>query len=307
MDIRRLEAFRKVYELGSFSKAGQDLYLSQPTISAHVLSLEQELGTQLFDRLGRTILPTQAGEILYRHALQVFTELDNATAEIALLQERVAGELVIGGSTIPAAYILPSKLAAFTRQYPQVRLALTVGDSQEIIAAVAAGSLSLAVVGASSSDPDLVFTPLLEDELVVAAAPTMPGLASLAGGGRPSLSVDALQSWRWVLREPGSGTRKAFESARAEQGVDIRGLDLSIEARSQEAVVQCALHGLGLCVTSRLAVGSLLDSGALVAVDVPGLLMRRSFHVVRHGKRHVFPAMRFFLDYLLQHKGETHA
>lgn len=298
MDIRRLEAFRKVYELGSFSKAGQELFLSQPTISAHVLSLEQELGAQLFDRLGRTILPTQAGEILYRHALGVFAALDGAAAEIGLLTSKVAGELPLGGSTIPATYLLPERLAGFSRLYPDVRIRLTVGDSRDIITAVRTGALSMGVVGASESDPDLVFIPILEDELVVAASRLLPGIQDLLDRGQTSIAVDRLADWPWVLREHGSGTRKAFEAALAEAGADIRIFAAPVEARGHETVVQCALHGLGLCVASRLAVAPLLDKGDLVAMDVPGLSMRRSFYVVRHAKRHVFPAMRYFIDYL---------
>ncbi|GFK95658.1 HTH-type transcriptional regulator CysL [Fundidesulfovibrio magnetotacticus] len=298
MDIRRLEAFRKVYELGSFSKAGQGLFLSQPTISAHVLSLEQELGTQLFDRLGRTILPTQAGEILYRHVLQVFSALETARAEVELLQQKVAGELLIGGSTIPATYLLPERLAEFSRRYPDVRVRLTVGDSQDIIGAVARGELALGVVGLAVSDPELVFTPFIEDELSVLGSRKLPGLQALCDGGTPSIAVEDLRNWPWVMREHGSGTRKAFELALGAAGQDIRTLNTVIEARSHEAVVQCALHGLGLCVSSKLAVAPCMAKGNLIQVSVSGLTMQRSFHMVRHAKRHVFPAMRYFMDYL---------
>lgn len=298
MDVRRLEAFRKVYELGSFSKAGQDLFLSQPTISAHVLSLEQELGTQLFDRLGRSIMPTQAGDILYRHVLSVFDALETATAEIGLLQKKVAGELLLGASTIPAAYLLPPRLAEFTARYPEVRVRLTVGDSKDIIDAVRDGLLSLGIVGSEVQEPDLMFTKLIEDELLIVGSSRLPGMADLLEQGDPVILPDELGRWPWVMREQGSGTRKALESALADMGQDIRGLNAVIEARSHEAVTQCALHGLGLCVTSRLAAAPCLEQGRLVAVTVPGLLMHRAFSVVRHAKRHLFPAMRYFIDFL---------
>jgi LysR family transcriptional regulator, transcriptional activator of the cysJI operon len=98
MDLRRLEAFCKVYELKSFSKAGQDLYLSQPTISAHIAALEDELGVPLFDRVGRGILSTQAGDILHRHALNIFEAVAQAEAEIQLLMNKVGGDLELGGA-----------------------------------------------------------------------------------------------------------------------------------------------------------------------------------------------------------------
>lgn len=303
MDIRRLEAFRKVYELGSFSKAGQDLFLSQPTISAHVLSLEQELGTQLFDRLGRTILPTQAGDILYKHALQAFAALESATAEIGLLQQRVAGEILIGGSTIPATYLLPQRLAEFRKLYPDVRVRLTVGDSQDIITAIQNGSLALGVVGAILPDPDLVFTHLQDDDLIIACSRSLPEYQAFVKSGAEQLPADLLHQWPWVLREQGSGTRRALELALSSLGLDLRSFSPAIEARSHEAVVQCALHGLGLCVTSRIAAAPCLAKGDLIPIEIPGLQMQRSFQIVRHAKRHLFPAMRYFIDFLNSSKG----
>ena len=118
MDFRRLEAFSKVYELKSFSKAGTELFLSQPTISAHVSALEKDLGVQLFDRLGRVIMPTPAGEVLYRYAIDAFSCLEKARVEIELLQDRVAGELFVGCSTIPGHFLLPHLIARFSMQYP---------------------------------------------------------------------------------------------------------------------------------------------------------------------------------------------
>ena len=147
MDIRRLQAFSKVYELRSFSRAGEELMLSQPTISAHVLALEEELGAQLFDRLGRSVLPTQAGEVLFRYAQSVFTELEHARSDILALSRRVAGELVIGGSTIPAHYILPRLLARYLATYPEVHLELQSGDTQEVTAMVLEGLIHIGVVG----------------------------------------------------------------------------------------------------------------------------------------------------------------
>ncbi len=296
MDIRRLEAFCKVFELGSFSKAGQQLLLSQPTISAHVLSLEQELGTQLFDRLGRSILPTQAGTVLYGHAQQAFASLENARAEIALLQKQVAGELSIGGSTIPATYLLPNYIAGFTKRFPGVRVTLRVGDSQDIIALVQAGQLACGVVGAVAEEPELAFVPLREDHLLVAASPLMDLPRSSSGAF--CLAPDELAHHPWVLREQGSGTRKAFETALNALGLDIRTLPVAVEARSHETVVQCARLGLGLCVVSGLAADPCISQGDMFPVEVEGLTMRRSFSVVRHVKRHVFPVLRFFLEYL---------
>ncbi|MCK9239764.1 selenium metabolism-associated LysR family transcriptional regulator [Desulfocurvus sp.] len=292
MDIRRLEAFAKVYEMRSFSKAGQELYLSQPTISAHVSALEAELEVRLFDRLGRSILPTQAAEVLYRHAQDIFARVASARAEIQLLQERVAGDLAVGGSTIPAHYVLPTLLARFVRQHPEVRVELRGGDSQSVVRRLLEGEELVALVGAAGDHPDLVFEPILRDELVVLGpveGPAAPG---------PECSPQELAALPWVVREPGSGTRRAFEQSLARAGQDPRGLKTALTVESTQAALACVRAGLGLTATSRLAARPLLEAGQVREVRVPGLDMQRNFYLVYHARRHQFPVMRYFIEFL---------
>ncbi|MBG0777194.1 MAG: LysR family transcriptional regulator [Desulfovibrionaceae bacterium] len=298
MDFRRLEAFCKVYELKSFSKAGNELFLSQPTISAHVSALEKHLGVQLFDRLGRTILPTTAGDTLYRHARKAFTILETARAEIELLQDRVSGEVLLGGSTIPAHHLLPPIIARYMRQYPAVTVRLRVGDTAEIVDLVARGELTLGVVGARLDRQDLEYKPLYKDLLVVVCAPDAVPLGP--DPERPAafsaeLEKAALES-RWILRESGSGTRRAFESALADLGRDVADLQVVMEAESTPSAVQCARAGMGLTVTSRLAVREFLADGSLVALPLPGLSVRRTIYSVCNERRHVFPAVRYLME-----------
>lgn len=292
MDIRRLEAFSKVYELRSFSRAGEELFLSQPTISAHVSALESELDVRLFDRLGRTILPTQAAEVLYRYAQEVFNSLAAATAEIQLLQERVAGDLVIGGSTIPAHYVLPSLLARFSARYPEVRMDLKVSDSARIIQRLVEGESMVAMVGAREDHPDLTFENVLMDELVLVTSTEM------AKTIRGPLSVTDLGGLPWVMREDGSGTRRAFESALEAQGVERPKAILNVE--STLGALQSVCAGIGVTVTSRLAARPLIKSGEVVELRVSGLDMQRDFYLAYHSRRHLFPAARYFIEFIRQ-------
>jgi len=293
MDIRRLEAFCKVYELGSFSKAGQELFLSQPTISAHVSSLESELGVQLFDRLGRMILPTQAGKVLFRYAKEAFLCLENAKAEIQLLQDKISGDLVIGGSTIPAHYILPKILADFTTRYPDVHVEMRVGDTASTVDMVARGELILGVVGAELDRPELEFIPLKDDQLVLVASSRFNKQMG------KNLGTKEICTWPWVMRERGSGTRKAFEKALLATGLDLRCLNVALTVESTEAVLQCVRSGFGVGVTSRIAAEAYIERGELVELDSPSLAMRRRFYLIRHEKRHVFPVTRYFIDFLM--------
>jgi LysR family transcriptional regulator, transcriptional activator of the cysJI operon len=297
MDIRRLQAFCKVYELKSFSRAGEMMLLSQPTISAHIMSLENELDARLFDRLSRVVLPTAAAEILYRRAREVFENLESARAEILALKDRVAGDLIIGGSTIPAHYILPEIIASFRRRFKEVVIDLIVGDSKEIADQVAEGILSVGVVGAAVDHPDLVCEQLIKDEIILIAPPGLKIPVSITGGG--TFDAGALCGLPWIIREQGSGTRQAFERALRDVGLDARDLSVSVMAHSTLGVLQCVKAGLGVSVTSKLAAMDMLARGELSRFDVPGLAIKRNFYCVSHGKRYVYPALAHFKKALM--------
>lgn len=291
MDIRRLQAFSKVYTLRSFSKAAEELLLSQPTISAHVLALEEELGSQLFDRLGRGVLPTQAGDVLFRYAQEIFVQLDHARADILALSKQVAGALHIGGSTIPTHYVLPGLATKFLSAYPDVRLELKEGDSQMICDMVLARDVDVGLVGAAFENPDLVCRPFLEDTLELVAP---------VGKAFPNLQGDdwrqSLVSLPWVMRESGSGTQQALARALERIGLNIRALKPVLTVQSSLAVLECVEAGLGVAVVSHLAARSYLDRQAVVRLAVPGLSIHRQFFTLVHGRRYQFPALRAFLD-----------
>jgi DNA-binding transcriptional LysR family regulator len=292
MDIRKLEAFFKVYELGSFSRAGEKLFLSQPTISAHVSSLEQELGVRLFDRLGRTILPTQAGEVLYRRGREAMSGLEVAREEIKKLHDRVAGRLEIGGSTIPATHLLPPLLTGFLNRFPEVQLHLRVYDTAGVIEQVEAGKILLGVVGAATDNDDLEFETLAGDELVVVGRPDF-----LGGNGNKAGEAE-LGKWPWIVRESGSGTRKAFERAIKDSGMDVAGLNTRLTVDSTQAALQCVLAGLGVSVTSRRAAEPYIKCGELVELESSFTGMQRSIYLVMRKNRYLFPVASTFVDYL---------
>ncbi len=292
MDFRKLEAFCKVYELKSFSKAGLELQLSQPTISAHVANLEDELGVPLFDRLGRTVLPTQAGEVLYRGARQVFQQVGRINSEIGLLRDMVVGDLLLGGSTIPANYILPRLLQSFLALYPSLRVHMTIGDTDAIIRQVGQGRLELGIVGSQPEQQGIAAYPLQRDELVLVCAPSVRV-------GRPEpKDLRDLRPWPWILRERGSGTRRAMEAVLKGVGIAIGDLTVSLWVESTEAAIQCARAGLGLSVVSRLAAQPYLDRGELVCLDIMPQRMERSFYLIQRQGRELLPAASLFIEHV---------
>ena len=132
MDLRRLEVFAKVAELGSFSRAAEALFLTQPTVSEHVRALEDELGVQLLDRLGRGATPTRAGQLLLGYAQRMLALAREAQQALDQFQGRMSGELVVGGSTIPGEYVLPALIGQFKAKYPEISVSLLIGDSRQV-------------------------------------------------------------------------------------------------------------------------------------------------------------------------------
>lgn len=293
-DSRKLEAFCRVYEQRSFSRAGEALFLSQPTVSAHVQALEKEAGVKLLDRMGRTVLPTPAGVVLYRHAVKAFAELETAQNEISRLMGDIAGELALGASTIPASFLLPDIVVAFVDKYPQVSLKLVVGDSSRTIRGVLEGRLMLGVVGAAEKHADLEFTPIVDDELVLVAAPPLNFIAKR----KKVYAVEEIADWPWIMREEGSGTRKTFEEGLAEAGCKARALNVALDVDSTQAALQYALAGLGVTVTSGLVARKYLERGELVGLRVAGLSLERKFYVVHNLRRDLFPATVEFASFI---------
>jgi DNA-binding transcriptional LysR family regulator len=295
MDFRRLQAFSRVYELQSFSRAGKDLFLSQPTVSTHVLSLEEELEVRLFDRIGRTVIPTQAGQALYSGVRKVFKILDETKADIHNLTNKVCGRVVVGGSTIPSNYILPLVISDYRKKYPEVRIDLRVGDSIKVCRDVLSGDLDFGIVGGFADHFDLEHELLMRDRLVIIYN---PGLHFRL----PSrVSPEDLLSLPWVFREKGSGTRQAFENALAERRIPTRDFKVTTLVQSTEALVRCVLAGVGVGVTSGLVVQKYLDSGELLSLDVPDLDIKRNFYIIRHKRRSLFACSGTLMEAVRKH------
>ena len=293
MDIRKLEAFCKVFELQSFSKAGEAMFLSQPTISSHVANLEEELEVRLFDRLGRKVMPTQAGEVLYRSMVSVFRSLDQAKASIEVLRDRVVGELQIGCSTIPSHAIIPGLLSAFSAVYPEVSFTVHTADSSEVIKRVVAGDWPVGIVGKKPMEDELVAKLLAEDETIVAASPKAPWLPETDG----PISMDQLVGMPWIIRVKGSATRLVLERELALSGRSLNDLNVRVQVEGTCESLVHAASGVGICFTSQLAAKPLLESGELVRLNVPSLEGKRQFYLIHHSGRYMFPALKAFVDF----------
>ena len=167
-DLRQLEIFCKVVELGSFSKAADAVYLAQASVSERIANLEKMVGVKLLDRLGRQVVPTKAGELLYKHAVLLLDMKRTARLEMEGFLGVKQGEIHMGGSTIPGEYILPKVIGKFNEKHPAISVDLTIADTSEIETRVLEGTLELGVIGSKGSHKNLIYHGLWKDELVLA-------------------------------------------------------------------------------------------------------------------------------------------
>jgi DNA-binding transcriptional LysR family regulator len=265
MDTRQLAAFCAVVERRSFSQAAERLGVTQPAVSLQIRTLEKRLGTQLLDRSGRRVEPTEAGRRLYRGAQRMLALEDQLVAEVGASGEgALAGELVLGASTGPAAIALPVVLCEFQRENPDVRVFLTVSDTHSVVERVAARELELGIVGAARRHRGVRFEPFFSDQVILAC----PAGHRFAGR---TVSLDELREETLILMQEGAGVRQIVEDALRQQGVRLRDLDVRLVLGLQESVRRAVEAGYGVTFISRTAVESDLAAGRLVEARVEGL------------------------------------
>ncbi|MBI5848207.1 MAG: LysR family transcriptional regulator [Nitrospirae bacterium] len=290
MDIHQLRVFLSVFKHRSFTRASEELHLSQPTVSDHIRSLEDELGCILFDRLGRTIRPTKEAGVLFIHASEIVERITHLREAVGNVKKEIAGELVIGASTIPGTYLLPPVIAGFRKEYPSAFFQVIVADSGEIMEKMLAHELILGIVGTKSSHKELTAHVLLDDELIVVAAPSF--------SHRKIMPLRSLIDFPMVLREEGSGTRKEMERCLEDKGISIDELNVAGYFSSTDAVKQAVKAGMGLSILSRYALQEELKHQTLREVAIAGLEMKRRFYALTHKKRSLPFLYSVFLEYL---------
>ena len=265
MDTRQLAAFCAVVDRRSFSQAAERLGVTQPAVSLQVRSLEKRLGTQLLDRSGRRVEPTEAGWRLYRGAQKLLALEEQIESDVAATVEgELRGNLVLGASTGPAAIVVPLLLGEFQRENPGVHVSLTVSDTHTVVERVAARELELGIVGASRRHRGVRFEPFFSDEVILACPP------GHRFAGR-TVTLDELRDEPLILMQEGAGVRQIVEDALRRRGIRLRDLDVRLELGLQESVRRAVQAGYGVTFISRTAVESEVEAGTLTEARVQGL------------------------------------
>jgi len=297
MDTRQLAAFCAVVERRSFSQAAERLGVTQPAVSLQVRALEKRLGTQLLDRSGRRVEPTEAGRRLYRGAQRLLQLEDQLLGDVAAEGEgELEGELSIGASTGPAAVVVPVLLCEFQRLHPGIRVALEVHDTQAVVELVAERELELGIVGAARRHRAVRFEPLLRDEVILICAP------GHRFAGR-TIGVDELRGAPLIVMQEGAGVRQVVEDELRRMGTRLRDLDVRLQLGLQESVRSAVLAGFGVTFISRTAVERDLAAGTLAQARLEGMDVTREISLVRGTGRVPTRAADAFVAFARAHEG----
>lgn len=289
MNLHQLSIFHTVARLGSFSRAAEELKISQPSVSIQVGDLERSLGVELFEQLGKRIYLTDAGRVLEDYAQRILALINEASTAVAEVRGLHRGRVTIGATNIPGTYLLPRVLLRFQEQYPQITLFLELGTARRISERVLRNELDLGVVGWDISAPSLTARRFYEDEIVLVVASSH----RLASGG--AIALANLRDERLILRERGSGTREAVDAVLREAGVPLTPV---MELGSSEAVKEAVAAGLGVSFLSRLAVDADVAAGRLTIVPVDGVTIKQPFVIISHRDKRLTQVMTAIIDLL---------
>lgn len=293
MQLKQLEVLVQVARLKSFSKAADALYLTQPTISAHISALESDLGSKLVVRSTKEIQLTPTGNILYGYATQILGLCERAEMDVKNASSDVQGALSVAASTVPAQYLLPRILPHLRKLYPKVFFQIFQGDSTQVAQRVFEHTAELGIIGSSIQRTGCVCTPFFSEHMVI-VTPNSVEYQNLNG----KMTESVLRAAPFLVREAGSGTRKRSEEFLRDIGIDPRTLNLAAQLESTESILQGVKNGLGISIVSGMAAGDYAHVGSVLSFDYESPLLVRQFYLIHHKSRPLSPAAAILLQEL---------
>lgn len=286
MTLRHMKIFCAVCEANyNTTRAAENLNMTQPSVSLAIKELEQYYGIVLFDRIGRRLQITPAGENFLQYALRISAQFDDM--ERSMRNWDSVGLLRVGASITIGSQFLPSYVKAFYHRSPGTEVQVTVAPSHQLEQALISNQLDFALIEGISRNPAMHTEEYMEDRLSIIASPNEGFLQ----GQR--LSLEEFRNQRFLLREPGSGTREIFDSVASSVGLSVRPI---WETTSTTALVNAVINGLGIAVLPHRMIQGALERGLVVMIGVEGLDFRRSFYIIHHKDKYLTPAAQAFLE-----------
>ncbi len=289
--LRQLRVFSAAARHLNFGKAARELHLTPPAVSMHIRQLESQVGLPLFERQGKAVSLTVTGEYLLVYVRKAMATLKDAEDAVARFRGIEAGRLTIG-MVSTAKYLVPPLLAQFHREYPHVELRLSVGNREQLVSQLKNSEVDLAVMGRPPRDIATRAEPFAAHPLSIITAPSHPLVTN------ETIPAQALARFEFIIREPGSGTRAAFEEFQRLHHLD---LPTMTEMDSNETIKQAVMAGMGVSFLSLHTIGLELRNGLLAVPDVEGLPVIRRWYVVNSLAKLLSPAAETFRYFVLEH------
>lgn len=287
MEVRDLQIFVSVAKHLNYTRAGEEVHLSQPSVSVRIKQLELELGVKLFEQLGKKVALTEAGQLLIPHAHRILTAVEDAEHAIKDLQGLQRGSLRIGASTTPGMYIIPRTIARFKARYPEIDVQLGIRDTREIESGIIRNEFDFGFVGGHLAGDEIDVLPWLTDELVLIVPPTH----RLAR--KKTVKRDELAKERFIGRESGSATRAVLASYLQDWDLQLQTI---MEMENPESLKKAVQSGLGIAFISKFAVESELKAKTLTTVRIPQPTINRELKIVHRKDKHLSRAARAFIE-----------
>ena len=294
MDFKQLEAYVRVVELASFSKAAEAIFLSQPSVSTYISALEKELDATLINRSTKEVSPTLAGKIFYENAKELLALKCNATERIKNLSGNYKGEINILASSVPSQHILPEVIARFNAAYPDITFNVRQADTLEVSHGILLGQAEIGFTGGIVENDKCIFCEFTTEQMIVIA----PSDGKLTSSQTYSLK-DLMHNQRFVAREKGSGTRAQYENFFASLGIDLEKINCCASFDNTQSIINAVISGLGISVVSEVAARAAIKQGMVVLIKLEEKLPQRSFYYVLRKNFATSHLVDLFVDYLV--------
>lgn len=270
----RLKVFNTVAKRLNFTKAANELHITQPAVTKHIKEIELNLNIKLFERNGTKIKLTKAGEILLKYTEEIFSVYQNMEFEIGQLQEKQKGTLRLGASTTIAQYVLPPILAEFRKRFPEIQLSLVIQNSEKIEELLSNHKIDVGLIEAKIKNRTFHYFPFIKDEIVLVSRQNHPISSKI------SIKIDDLKDLSLVFREPGSGTLETIDLALKAKNIRLNELNTEIQLGSTESIKSYLLHSDALAFLSIQSIIQELKNNTLTVIDVRNLLIERDFSFI---------------------------
>lgn len=296
MDFKQLEIFVSVAKHKSFSKAAKELFLTQPTVSSHIQNLESELNTVLINRNNKTVSITEAGKVLYTHALEILNSRKKALYNLNEYSGKIEGIIDLACSSIPETYILPDFLKYFIEKYPEVKFNISHYDSQDAISEILDEKISFGFVGSKANNNQIKSIDLIDDELVL-IAPNNLNIPSTKG----YIDINDIKNSNLIMRKEGSGTRDLIVKQFEKNNISLDDFNIIAHVENNESIKEMVRIGLGLSFVSYKSAIDYIESNKIGYYRIKDMEFIRNFYFIYSNKKILNPLEEKFLDVVCEY------